>query len=257
MSCGPSASWSRRSPTQSGGQTLRGAPNRTRPATQPRPASGQEAEPAAERWLRPFVGAREYVQGTHRWILALHHVQPHELASLPLVRERLAAVAGFRNDSKDAGTRKLAGFPTVYHVNTIPTSAFLVVPQSTSQRREYVPIGWLEPPTIPSNLVSVMENATLTDFGLLTSAVHMAWLRQTGGRIKSDYRYSIGVVYNTFPTPAVTGRGITERPEVAAALVRMKTEAEAASRQSLTVAPIRTAAPWQSHPAASGLLVLL
>ena len=71
----------------------------------------------------------------------------------------------------------------------------------SSERREYVPIGWLEPPVVPSNLVHVLENATLVDFALLTSAMHMAWLRHVGGRLKSDYRYSIGLVYNTFPTP--------------------------------------------------------
>jgi len=76
------------------------------------------------------------------------------------------------------------------------------VPEVSSERREYVPIGWLEPPTIPSNLVRVIENATLSDFALLTSAMHMAWLRHIGGRLKSDYRYSIGLVYNTFPLPS-------------------------------------------------------
>ena len=161
-----------------------------------------KAEPAAKQFLRPFVGAREYIQGTRRWILALHDAEPHDLAQLPLTRQRITAVRAFRQSSTAEDTRQLADTPTLYHVTTIPDAPFLVIPQSTSQRREYVPIGWLEPPTIPSNLVSVMENATLTDFGLLTSAMHMAWLRQTGGRIKSDYRYSIGIVYNTFPTPA-------------------------------------------------------
>ncbi len=71
----------------------------------------------------------------------------------------------------------------------------------SSERREYVPVGWLQPPTIPSDLVFVLENATLSDFAILTSAMHMAWLRQLGGRLKSDYRYSIGIVYNTFPLP--------------------------------------------------------
>ena len=76
-----------------------------------------------------------------------------------------------------------------------------VIPEVSSERREYAPIGWLEPPTIPSNLVRVLENATLADYALLTSAMHMAWLRHIGGRLKSDYRYSIGLVYNTFPLP--------------------------------------------------------
>ena len=86
-------------------------------------------------------------------------------------------------------------------MNVIPTAPFLVVPKVSSERREYAPIGWLEPPAIPSDLVFVLKNATFSDFGLLTSATHMAWLRRIGGRLESRYRYSIGLVYNTFPLP--------------------------------------------------------
>ena len=91
--------------------------------------------------------------------------------------------------------------PTQYHVNVIPDAPFLVVPEVSSERREYVPIGWLEPPVVPSNLVRVLKGATKPTFALLTSAMHMASLRHIGGRLKSDYRYSIGLVYNTFPLP--------------------------------------------------------
>ncbi len=160
-----------------------------------------EAEPAAESLLRPFIGAREYLQGGNRWILTLHDAQPDKLAMLPRVKERIAAVRAYRQTSKSAPTRKLADTPTLYHVNVIPTAPFLVIPEVSSERREYTPIGWLEPPTIPSNLVRILNNASLTDFALLTSAMHMAWLRHVGGRLKSDYRYSIGLVYNTFPLP--------------------------------------------------------
>ena len=160
-----------------------------------------EAEPDAAPLLRPFVGAREYLQGGKRWILALHDAAPDVLARLPRVRERIAAVRESRLASKRAVTRELALFPTAFAFTTIPTAPFLVIPEVSSERREYVPIGWLEPPTIPSNLVRVLENATLADFALLTSAMHMAWLRHVGGRLESRYRYSIGLVYNTFPMP--------------------------------------------------------
>ena len=126
---------------------------------------------------------------------------PDVLARLPLVRERITTVRAYRQASKSKPTQKLADTPTLYHVNVFPTVPFLVVPEVSSERREYVPIGWLAPPVIPSNLVRVLENATLTDFALLTSAMHMAWLRHVGGRLESRYRYSIGLVYNTFPTP--------------------------------------------------------
>ena len=160
-----------------------------------------ETEPDATPFLRPFVGAREYLQGGERWILALHDAAPDVLARLPRVRERIAAVRAYRQASKSAPTVKLAETPTLYHVNVVPTAPFLIVPKVSSDRREYVPIGWLEPPTIPSDLVFVLQKTTLADFALLTSAMHMAWMRQIGGRLESRYRYSIGLVYNTFPMP--------------------------------------------------------
>ena len=157
------------------------------------------AEPAAEPFIRPYVSALDYLRNRHRWILALQEAPPNVLAGMPMVRERIARVREFRSRSKRKQTLMLADYPTRYNVNVIPTAPFLVVPEVSSERRDYVPIGWLEPPTIPSNLVRILENATLTHFALLTSAMHMAWLRHIGGRLKSDYRYSIGLVYNTFP----------------------------------------------------------
>ena len=169
-----------------------------------------EVEPDAAPFLRPFVGAREYLQGGGRWILTLHDASPTTLSRLPLVRERIAAVREYRLTSKRAVTRELASFPTEFAFTTIPTAPFLVIPEVSSERREYVPIGWLEPPVIPSNLVRVLDNATLADFALLTSAMHMAWLRHVGGRLESRYRYSIGLVYNTFPTPPGFGNESTD-----------------------------------------------
>ncbi len=160
-------------------------------------------EPDAEPYLRPFVGSREFLQGGERWILHLVDVPPQVLKTLPKIRERIASVRAYRLASKSKPTQALAATPTLYHVNVIPTAPFLVVPKVSSERREYVPIGWLEPPSIPSDLVFVLNDATPPLFALLTSAMHMAWLRHIGGRLKSDYRYSIGLVYNTFPLPPV------------------------------------------------------
>ncbi len=159
------------------------------------------AEPAAAPFVRPYVSALDYLRSRHRWILALHDAPPNVLAGMPMVRERIARVRDFRSRSKRKQTLTLADYPTRYNVNVIPTAPFLVVPEVSSERRDYVPIGWLEPPTIPSNLVRILENATVTHFALLTSAMHMAWLRYVGGRLESRYRYSIGLVYNTFPMP--------------------------------------------------------
>ena len=160
-----------------------------------------QAEPGAAPYLRPFVGAREYLQGGERWILALQDASPAALAKMPEVRERIAAVRAYREASKSAPTQKLAETPTLYHVNVIPTAPFLVIPEVSSERRDYVPIGWLEPPVIPTNKLRLLPNATLADFALLTSAMHMAWMRAVTGRLESRYMYSIGVVYNTFPLP--------------------------------------------------------
>ena len=160
-----------------------------------------DAEPDAAPLLRPYVGAREYLQGGERWILALHDASPGALARLPHVRERIAAVRAWRRTSKRKSTLKLADTPTLWQVNVLPDGPFLVLPEVSSERREYVPVGWLEPPAIPSNKLRLLPDATLAEFALLTSAMHMAWTRAVTGRMKSDYMYSVGVVYNTFPTP--------------------------------------------------------
>ena len=157
--------------------------------------------PAAAPFIRPYVGSREYLNRGERYILWLGEAPPELLRREPVLRQRVAAVREFRQGSKSAPTRALAATPTRYHVNVVPDGPFLVVPKVSSERREYVPIGWLEPLTIPSDLVFVLQGATKPVFALLTSAMHMGWLRHIGGRLKSDYRYSIGLVYNTFPLP--------------------------------------------------------
>ena len=160
-----------------------------------------EAEPRAAPFMRPYVGAREYLRGKTRWVLALQDASPRALARLPLVRERIAAVRAYREESKSAFTQSLADTPRLYHLNVLPDAPFLAIPQTSSERREYVPIGWLEPPVIPSVKLILLENATLADFALLTSTMHMSWMRTVTGRLESRYSYSIGLVYNAFPLP--------------------------------------------------------
>ena len=126
------------------------------------------------------------------------------IRSMAAVKDRIADVRLFRLKSKSASTRKLSETPTRFHVTVVPDRPFLVIPEVSSERRDYVPIGWLESPVIPSNLVRLLLDADLWHFGVLTSTMHMAWLRQIGGRLESRYRYSIGIVYNPFPWPEVT-----------------------------------------------------
>ena len=176
-------------------------------------------EPGAESWLRPYVGAREFLQGGDRWILHLAESPPEALRAVPKVRERVARVREYRLASKSPPTQALAQTPTLFHVNVIPTEPFLVVPEVSSERRDYVPIAWLTPPVIPSNLVRVLLNAPLWQFGLITSAMHMAWLRNVGGRLKSDYRYAIGLVYNTFPLPPADEEALLKLEPLAQAVL--------------------------------------
>ncbi len=159
------------------------------------------SEPAAAQFLRPYVGSREFLQGGDRWILALHDAPPQTLRQLPEVRRRIAAVKAVRLASRAASTRDLAETPTLYHVNVIPSAPFLVVPETSSERREYAPMAWMEPPVVPSNALKILLGAEKATFALLTSTMHMAWLRHIGGRLESRYRYSIGLVYNAFPLP--------------------------------------------------------
>jgi hypothetical protein len=133
---------------------------------------------------------------------------------MPAVVERLRFVREYRRGERPArkkgdatpkqpgiSARSLADTPAEFHVTVIPSRPFLAIPENSSENREYLPIGWLEPPTIPSNKLRFIKDADLWHFGILTSRLHMAWLRYVGGRIKSDFQYSIGIVYNTFPWP--------------------------------------------------------
>ena len=162
------------------------------------------ADPAAVHLLRPFVGAEEYINGGQRWIFALHDASPTMLRNVATVRERVAKVRAFRQVSTSVPTQLLANTPTRYHVNVLPEQPYLVIPQVSSERRDYIPIGWLEPPVIPSDKLRLLPTGTPWHFGVLTSRMHMAWMRTVTGRLKSDYMYSVAVVYNTFPWPEDT-----------------------------------------------------
>ncbi len=166
-------------------------------------------EPDAAKFIRPYIGSKEFLQGGERFILYLRDAEPNELAQLPGVRRRIQAVRQFRKDSDSKPTQNIADFPTHFHVSVVPTEPYLVVPKVSSERRRYVPIGWLEPPVIASDLVFVLPGATKLQFGILSSSMHMAWMRQIGGRLESRYRYSIGLVYNPFPMPEISDN--TER----------------------------------------------
>lgn len=168
-------------------------------------------EPDAARVLRPYVGTTEFLKGTVRYLLVLSSASARDIKAMPLVAGRVRNVKAWRSgEGRDRRGKlrkrlqrpdQLASTPTTFHITSIPTRPFLVVPEVTSERRRYVPIGWLEPPVIPSNLVKYAEGVTLAQFAMLTSAMQMAWLRIVGGRLEGRYRWSLEVVYNTFPLP--------------------------------------------------------
>ena len=158
-------------------------------------------EPRARRFLREYISGNDFIKGKRRWILALQDASPAELRLMPEVMRRMKAVEEFRLRSSDKGTRKLAEKSTYYHLNVLPYDRFLAIPELSSEKREYVPMGFMEPPTVPSNTIMVVQGASFGLFGLLTSTMHMIWLREIGGNLETRLRYSAGVVYNTFPVP--------------------------------------------------------
>ena len=158
-------------------------------------------EPGSQRFFRKYIGGDEYINGFHRWILYLAHSSPSDLRQLPEVRERIRRVREYRASSRRPSTVAMAAYPTRVGVDERLSEPFLVLPNTSSERREYVPIGWLTPDIIANQKLRILPGATLVEFALLTSAMHMAWMRAVTGRMKSDYMYSVGVVYNTFPMP--------------------------------------------------------
>lgn len=169
-----------------------------------------------DKFIKKFTGGYEFINGVERWCLWFVDAQPNELRSMPNeVKARIEAVRKFRESSKAPSTRKFASTPYLFRDRKTP-SQYLVVPKVSSERRDYIPMGFFSNDTIASDLCLVIPNATLYHLGVLTSQMHMAWLRQIGGRLKSDYRYSKDVVYNNFPFPLNPSDKHRERVEQAA-----------------------------------------
>ena len=158
-------------------------------------------EPQAAKYFRPWYGAEEFINGKERFCLWLGDCTQSELFALPECLKRVQAVRDYRLASKSAGTRKIADKPTRFHVENIPEGNYLLIPQTSSENRRYIPIGFMSPNSLSSNATRIVPNATLYHFGVLTSIVHMAWMRVVTGRLKSDYQYATNIVYTNFPWP--------------------------------------------------------
>ena len=157
-------------------------------------------EPTARKYMYKFLGSKEYINNTQRWILFLKDVTPAELRKMPAVMERIEEVKEFRLSSKAKEIHKFAETPTLFAQQTQPIGVdFIIVPIVSSSRRRYIPIGYVDGNTIVNNRVFVVPNADLYIFGILTSNVHNAWMRKVAVRLKDDYSYSKDLVYNNFP----------------------------------------------------------
>ena len=160
-----------------------------------------EKEPQSLKYIKQFFGAREYLHNIPRWCLWLIHISPSELLKMPLVKERVDAVKNFRLSSTKKATRKYAEFPLRFMELRQPETNYILIPRHSSENRRYIPFGFVNSDIICGDANNMIPNATLYQFGVLTSNVHMAWMRTVCGRIKSDYRYSNDIVYNNFPWP--------------------------------------------------------
>jgi hypothetical protein len=206
-----------------------------------------KAEPAAHRYMRPFIGAEEFINGAKRWILYLDGASPKELRAMPEVMKRIAAVKEYRRRSKRKSTLQLADTPTKFCVTVVPSTPFMVIPEVSSERRDYIPIGWLEPPIIPSNKLRLLEGADLFHFGILTSRMHMAWLRYIGGRLESRFQYSIGVVYNPFPWPEAHDRQRARIRDLAQQILDARARFPEASMADLYDSDVMPAELFRAH----------
>ncbi len=160
-------------------------------------------EPEAKKYIRKLIGAREFINNIPRYCLWLVNITPAEIRKMPLVMKRIEAVKEMRLASNDAGTRKLACTPHLFRETVNPDSS-VVVPRVSSERRKYVPMGFIGKDIIVTDAILLIPDASRYHFGILESNVHMAWMRAVCGRLKSDYRYSKDVVYNNFPWPTPT-----------------------------------------------------
>ena len=176
-------------------------------------------EPQAEKWIRPYTGSQEFINGYSRYCLWLVDISPKELKALPEVLKRVNKVKQFRLESKAVSTQKFATTPTLFCQIAQPDTDYLLVPRVSSERRKYIPIGFICKNIIGNDAVLLIPNATLYLFGMLTSEMHITWVKYVCGRLKSDYRYSKDIVYNNYPFPENVNEKQKQKVETAAQAV--------------------------------------
>jgi hypothetical protein len=157
-------------------------------------------EPKAEKFIKPLISAYEFLNGGNRWCLWLVDAEPDELKQMPEVLKRAKLVKKFRLESKAPSTQKFAATPTLFRDRNQPNT-YILIPSTTSENRDYIPLGVFGKDEIAHNSCHTIPNGNLFHFGILMSAMHMAWVKYICGRLKSDFRYSKDIVYNNYPWP--------------------------------------------------------
>ena len=182
-----------------------------------------KSEPSAKSLIHKFIGGREFINNIDRWFLFLEDSTPSELKAMKNVMDRISKVRDFRLSSKAKEIQKFAQTPTKLAQHTQPIGVdYIAVPIVSSSRREYVPIGYVDGDTITNNQVQIIPYASVYHFGILCSSIHNDWMRKTCGRLKSDYRYSRDLVYNTFPWPNPTTEQIVRIEQTANAILEAR-----------------------------------
>jgi hypothetical protein len=178
-----------------------------------------DKEPMSNNFFKPILSGDEFLNGKNRWVLYLKDVNPNEIKTLPKVLERLESVKKYRLDSTKQQTRDMANFPTLFAEQRQPNSDFLLVPRTSSETRKYIPLGFYSKDFIVNDSCIALPNATLYIFGILTSEMHITWVKYVCGRLKSDYRYSNTIVYNNYPFPENVNDKQKQKVETAAQAV--------------------------------------
>ena len=190
-------------------------------------------EPQAKKFIRRYASAKEFINGIGRWCLWLVNAKPEEIRKLPLTMERIQKTREYRAASNSPAAKKAAKTPSLFFQINQPESAYLLVPRVSSEKRDYIPLGFLPPETVAADSTLTIPNAELYHFGVLSSAIHMAWVRQVAGRLKSDTRYSAKLVYNNFPWPNPTETKKAEIEECAQAVMFARSQSRTSSLADL------------------------
>jgi hypothetical protein len=176
-------------------------------------------DPSISTLIRPFLGADEFINNISRYCIWLKGISPSVYQHSKEIRERIANVKKLRENSTREATRKLAEFPTLFGEIRQPDNDYILIPRHSSEKRKYIPIGFISKDIIIGDSNTAIPNASLYEFGIITSSMHMAWMRYVCGRLKSDYRYSNVIVYNNFPWPALSDKQKAAIEEAAQAVL--------------------------------------